>query len=226
MPLLGRAAMLLSFDVVAETVPEHDAWHTHEHLPERLSIPGFLRGTRWVALQGQPRYFVLYEVEQLSTLASAAYLERLNDPSAWTTRIMPGYRGMSRGFCSVAGSFGVGLGHASLLVRFTPAAGAEPSLREWLLAEVLPRLPTCPGLGSAHLLEGAATPAMTKEQSLRGADAAVDRAVLVIGYSRDALAELAQHALGPTELERRGATNVVDAIYRLDYSLSARDLDA
>ena len=62
MPLLGNAAMLLSFDVVPEAIDEHDEWHTQEHLPERLSIPGFLRGTRWVALHGLPRYFVLYEV--------------------------------------------------------------------------------------------------------------------------------------------------------------------
>ena len=105
MPLLGRAAMLLSFDVVADAVAEHDDWHTHEHLPERLSIPGFLRGSRWIALQGTPRYAVLYEVEGLATLGSAAYLERLNDPSPWTTRVMPGYRGMSRGFCAVTASF-------------------------------------------------------------------------------------------------------------------------
>lgn len=86
MPLLGPAAMLLSFDVVAEAIAEHDHWHTQEHLPERLSIPGFVRGTRWVALAGQPRYFVMYEVEQLATLTSAAYLERLNHPSPWTAR--------------------------------------------------------------------------------------------------------------------------------------------
>ena len=46
MPLLGSAAMLLSFDIAPEAIEEHDRWHTHEHLPERLSIPGFLRGTR------------------------------------------------------------------------------------------------------------------------------------------------------------------------------------
>jgi hypothetical protein len=44
MPLLGTAAMLLSFDVAEEAIAEHDEWHTHEHFPERLSIPGFLRG--------------------------------------------------------------------------------------------------------------------------------------------------------------------------------------
>lgn len=42
--------------------------------------------TRGVALHGQPRYFVMYEVEQLATLTSDAYLARLNDPSpgSWT----------------------------------------------------------------------------------------------------------------------------------------------
>ena len=36
-----RAAMLLSFDIAAEAQLEHDDWHSHEHLPERLAIPGF-----------------------------------------------------------------------------------------------------------------------------------------------------------------------------------------
>lgn len=45
MPLLGSAAMLLLFDVTGEAIAEHDVWHTHEHLAERLSLPGFLRGT-------------------------------------------------------------------------------------------------------------------------------------------------------------------------------------
>lgn len=35
MPLLGKAALLLSFDIVPEAIPEHDEWHTHEHLPEQ-----------------------------------------------------------------------------------------------------------------------------------------------------------------------------------------------
>jgi hypothetical protein len=52
MPLLGSAAMLLSFDIADEAIADHDDWHTHEHLAERLSIPGFLRGSRWLALQG------------------------------------------------------------------------------------------------------------------------------------------------------------------------------
>jgi hypothetical protein len=59
---LRSAAMLLSFDVAAEAQAEHDDWHSYEHLPERLAIPGFLRGSRWRMLAGGPGYYVTYEV--------------------------------------------------------------------------------------------------------------------------------------------------------------------
>jgi hypothetical protein len=226
MPLLGQAAMLLAFDVSQEAISEHDEWHTHEHLPERLSIPGFVRGTRWVALRGQPRYFVLYEVRELAILTSDAYLKRLNNPSPWTSKMMPHYRGMTRGFCSVTGTFGLGLGHVSLLIRFKPVAGAESALRQWLLRDALPQLPARPGVGSVHLLEGAATPGMTNEQRIRGADAGVDWAVLVTGYSQDALANLMQAELGTARLESQDATGVLAALYRMDYSLTAGELAA
>ena len=225
MPLLGQAAMLLSFDVAEEAIAEHDDWHTHEHLPERLSIPGFVRGTRWVALRGGPRYFVMYEVRQLAALASEAYLQRLNHPSPWTTRMMPHYRGMTRGFCTVTASFGLGIGHVGLLVRFKPRLGAESSLRAWLAQEALPRLPSAPGVGSAHLFEGALTPAMTNEQRIRGTDAGVDWALLATGYSQDALASLVRAELGATALQEHGAADVLDALYKMDYSLSDREVD-
>jgi hypothetical protein len=217
--------MLLLFDVVQEAIPEHDEWHTHEHLPERLSIPGFVRGTRWVSSQGQPRYFVMYEVEQLAALTSDAYLERLNNPSPWTSKMMPHYRGMTRGFCSVAGSFGSGVGHASLLMRFKPATTMESSLRNWLLQDTLPQLPSRAGIGAAHLLEGALTPQMTNEQRMRGADAGVDWAVLVTGYSEEALASLMQVDLANAQLEKHGATEFLGAMYSMDYSIIHREVD-
>jgi hypothetical protein len=226
MPLLGKAAMLLSFDVVPDAIPEHDDWHTHEHLPERLSIPGFVRGTRWVAWRGQPRYFVMYEVEELATLTSAAYLDRLNNPSPWTAKIMNSYRGMRRGFCTLAGSFGAGIGQAALLLRFKPAPAAEDSMRQWLLHDKLPQLPSKVGLGSVHLFEGAVTPQMTNEQRIRGADAGVDWALLVTGYREESVANLMQADLGSAQLEQHGATGIVGTTYRLDYTLTKREIDA
>jgi len=215
MPLLGKAAMLLSFDIVADAVREHDDWHTHEHFPERLSIPGFLRGTRWVATRGAPRYLVIYEVADLGILTSQAYLERLNHPTPWTSKMMASYRGMARGFCKVTGSAGTGIGQAARLLRFRPAAQAAEPLRRWLLAEVLEKRPQEPGITSAHLLESGAPPPMTSEQKIRGADATVDWALVLAGYDEDALG-----ALEGAQLVPQGAADVTAGDYRLHYSLT------
>ena len=48
----------------------------------------------------------------------------------------------------------------------------------------------------------------------------------VIGCREDALTELAQQELGVARLEQDGATGVVGAVYRLDYSLTAPDVAA
>ena len=79
---------------------------------------------------------VLYEVESLATLASQPYLARLNNPTPWTTRMMPHYRGMNRGLCTVLGSFGYGQGGTAALIRFTREASRAEPLNRWLL-EVL-----------------------------------------------------------------------------------------
>ena len=217
--------MLLSFDVAPDAIDEHDHWHTHEHMPERLSIPGFMRGSRWVALSGAPRYFVMYEVAELGVLDSAAYLERLNHPTPWTTRMMPHYRGMTRGLCRVADSFGLGIGQAALLLHFTPASGKQAVVHEWLARQLLPELVSRPGLASAHLFETALTPRMTGEQSIRGKDAGVDWALVVTGYRPETVAYAAEHELSSERFaQHHAAHGRVSGIYRMEYSLTGREL--
>lgn len=223
MALLGNAAMILSFDVVPEAVAEHDDWHSREHLRERMSIPGFLRGSRWTATGPGPRYFVMYEVAGLDTLASPPYLERLNNPSAWTARMMPHYRGMRRGFCRVAFSRGPGLGTCGLLIHFSPDPGQETALRDWLVAQALPASADRPGVASAHLFEAALTPEMTREQRIRGKDGGVDWVLLVTGHAEAAIEELAATALSPEALAARGGINVAAGRYRMGHALSAQE---
>ena len=213
--------MLLSFDIAPEAIVEHDDWHTHEHLPERLSIPGFLRGSRWIATQGKPRYFVMYEVEGLDILAGAAYLERLNNPTPWTKKMMAHYRGMTRGFCTVSNSFGAGIGQTALLIRFKPDPGKKTTLRKWLLEEALPGLPSKVGLASAHLFEAALTPQSTNEQRIRGKDAPVDSALLITGYSAESVAAQFQSEFSERQFSQHGATEVSGAVYGMAYMLTA-----
>ena len=123
MSLLGEAAMVLWYDIAPDAISEHDDWHTHEHLPERVSIPGFVRALRWVAQSGSPRYFVMYEVRDVGILSSPPYLERLNNPTPWTAKMMPHFRGMTRGFCDIRSSFGFGIGESTLLCSARARAG-------------------------------------------------------------------------------------------------------
>lgn len=226
MPLLGSAAMLLSFDIAPEAVDEHDRWHSHEHLPERLAIPGFLRGTRWTAIASGPRYMVIYEVQDLQTLASEAYLARLNDPSPWTQRMMPSYRGMSRGLCTVLGSTGQGQGGTAALIRFGSDDADGERLQRWLLDELLPAVPGTAGLVGAHLLRGAQAAAMTNEQRIRGADRSVDSALVVTGYDAAAVAAFAAGLAAADGLPARGASELRSAVYAQAHSLTRTEASA
>jgi hypothetical protein len=158
MMIPGSAAMVLSFDIAPEAIAEHDDWHTHEHMPERLGIPGFVHGSRWLARSGAPRYLVLYEVEAIDVLASPPYLARLNDPSPWTARMMKHYVGMRRALCNVVAGSGAGMGGVAMLIRFAPVDGGAAALTDWLLQTVLPGLSARRGIASAHLFVSTLAP--------------------------------------------------------------------
>lgn len=76
--------------------PDFVAFHTLEHMPERLGVPGFRRGRRFRSRSRPDQYLVVYEVEALGILTSAAYLERLNNPTPWTQSWMPKLSGGRR----------------------------------------------------------------------------------------------------------------------------------
>ena len=216
MALLGNAAMLLWYDIVPEQVAEHDDWHTRQHFPERVAIPGFMRAQRWVSASPGPRYFIAYEVADIEVLSSVAYLERLNNPTSWTRQIMPSFRGMVRGFCRFESSHGTVLGTAAVVVRYSAASGLEERLRHWLTNELAADLLQRRGVASVHGLRSDRMPEMTAEQRIRGRDASVDRVLVMTGYSAAMIEELAATALSAGSLEAYGASpGAVVGIYNL-----------
>ena len=202
----GTAAVAIWCDVDLQIKDEFDDWHAHEHMPERLAIPGFLRGSRWVSVDGRNAYFVLYEIESLAVLTAGPYLERLNDPTPWSTKMMPHHRNMVRSLCRVESSFGAGLGEVLLTVRLKAQASVER----------LSILPARRGLVAAHLLHdaGAVQGAPTTEQKLRGGDQAADWIVLVNGYDIDAVALAAEELDG-------AASGAIARVYKLAYTLGS-----
>jgi hypothetical protein len=212
--MLGAAAVAMWCDVALEVKDEFDDWHAHEHQPERLSIPGFLRGSRWVSIDGRNSYVMLYETQDEATVTAGPYLERLNNPTPWSRKMMAHHKNMVRSLCRVQASHGAGIGQFLRTGRFAPEAGQE----EWLerrLAELLPSLPSRKGIVAAHLLRRIAQPAtpQTAEQKMRGGDGSADWIVLVNGYDADALAAV----------DLPGA---VSGIYNLACMLTPADLRA
>ncbi|MCC7113822.1 MAG: hypothetical protein IT520_05495 [Burkholderiales bacterium] len=217
----GHGALLLLFDVVAGAVGEHDDWHTREHLPERLSIPGFIRGTRWTRDTGSPRYCVIYDVADPGVLESPAYRERLDHPTPWTARMMTSYVGMRRTLCEVVAAAGEGIGAASLVVPHAAAAGRMDDLRRWLVHDALPAVAACRGVASWRLYANAREAAMTREQAIRGRDGSVAAALVVTGYDDAAISALASGALAPERWAAHGAAGVEPAVYRLACTIQA-----
>ena len=57
MPWLGRGALVIWHDVHDET--DYNEWHSKEHMLERVGVPGFRRGMRYVAVAESPKYLNL-----------------------------------------------------------------------------------------------------------------------------------------------------------------------
>jgi hypothetical protein len=190
MPLLGQAAVAMWWDIEPAQRAAFEHWHSHEHFSERLSISGFRRGTRWANAQGGEGYFVIYELATYDTLTSPQYLERLNNPTPWSQKMMPHHRHMIRSQCRVIESAGAGVSGFALTLRFPQLPDEVASGR---FVRQLGELPLQPGIVGAHLLH-TQTPAVaqTTEQKIRGGDAVADWIVLATGYDAKLLEALAQ----------------------------------
>lgn len=226
MSLLGNAAVAMWWDILPLQREEFQAWHSREHFPERMGIEGFLRGSRWTNIDGGTGFFVMYELASYETLTSAGYLQSLNNPTPWSTKMMPHHLNMVRSQCKLLSSFGAGLGKAVLTIRLSPADGQAGPLRAWL-ENLLARLAESRGIVGAHLLQ-TRTPeaAMTQEQKIRGGDAVADWIVLLSSYETEALQGALANELSPRRLEAAGAlAGMAHGIYALSFSLGKHDLE-
>ena len=225
MPLLGQAAVAMWWQVAPERRAEFGDWHSHEHFPERMSIPGFRRGSRWTSTLDADGFFVLYELEQYETLTSKGYLDRLNAPTPWSTKMMPHHLNMVRSQCRVTASFGGGVATSLATIRLSPETAKDDGLKT-ILVEALRDLASKPGFTGAHLLM-TDTPKMsapTREQQIRGSDGAADWIVLLSGYDPEVVQEVVSNRLSASALHLAGAQQKSTAeCYRLAFTMTSQD---
>ena len=224
MSLLGRALLAFSHDVTPGSEPDWTEWHDREHIPERLSVPGFLRLRRYVTLGGGPKFFYFYETENLAVLQSPAYLERLGNPTPWTRRCMPYVTNNTRTACRVSATLGDGLGGVLAVVDVGPAPGRADSLRRWLVETALPAALAKTGMVGAHLGEAdaAATTVRTDEKKLlQTPDATARWLVMLEGIDGAAVADASAEVLGDAALRAAGGDGLVQrGIYQLSFLMA------
>jgi hypothetical protein len=129
-----------------------------EHVPERLRIPGFLNGERWLG-RNEPKISVAtYDLADVAVLRSPGYLSVAGEnASPWTRRtarfrkMLMRYEGEQLGSGErTAPPEAAGM----LLVAMNVAPEDEAELNEWYDSEHIPALAAVPGTLSARRYRG------------------------------------------------------------------------
>jgi hypothetical protein len=205
MSLAGEGAVAIWHDIAPEGREDFYAWHGHEHMPERVGIPGFLRGRRYVAIDADLEFFNLYEASSVESLKSQDYTARVNAPTPWTLAAVKHFRSVARSICRVAHSAGPAQGGLIATLRYDVPDDAAAAHKAALLRQTIPDLLATPGVAGVHLLtaDAEASGVATAEQKARGIANAVPRWVLLLeGWGDEAAfvalakAELAGAKLG------------------------------
>jgi hypothetical protein len=104
---------------------EYETWHTFEHVPERVGMPGFLEARRYrsEAAREAPHYFTCYWLEQATALQTPQYQDLLDGPTPWSARMRGVLRDFVRVPCALGGRYGNS--NASQLVPLHLAVDAD-----------------------------------------------------------------------------------------------------
>jgi hypothetical protein len=168
---LSQAKGLMVF--LANFEPQHQQsyrqWHNAEHVPERVGIPGFLLGRRYLAADDATRFLMCYDTLGEQVLVSDAYLHALNHPTPWTREALTWFRNPDRNVYTLRNSWGAAAPSAApvlAVARFD--AGT-------LDAAALPA-----GVSRCALygLDSAGSSVRTQEAGIHGARSAMDGGLL------------------------------------------------
>jgi len=227
MALLGKGLLAIWNGITDAGETEFVKWHVREHIPERVGLPGFLRGRRYVAHDGRPKYFNFYETETPQTLESPAYRARLNDPTPWTQAVVKEFRDMSRTICEVVASVGLGEGAWIDAIQIANVKDRE-TFTQGMTQDLLPEVARQDGIIGVHFLRGTDSQATTQtvESRLRGKpDTKCEWILLVEAAERNFLEALRTAACANDAIQKLspGAT-VERGIYRLQYGPTHAEL--
>jgi hypothetical protein len=91
----GLLAAMMEPDASREE--EFNDWYDLEHVPQLSGVEGILTATRWICVEGWPRYLATYDLQHVDVLASDAYRQATGGRfTPWSQRILGQVRGWRR----------------------------------------------------------------------------------------------------------------------------------
>lgn len=183
MSRLTDATGLMAFwaDIDPDYVLRFQEWHNCEHVPERVSIPGFLRGRRYRAEDGAPHFLMMYETETPEVLSSQPYLAALNAPTDWTKEALTHFRKPTRNIYRRIAAAGRALRFCApwlVSLQFNrEMAPAEADVAPWLQAMADAR-----GVGRVQLwaVDEAVSGIQTSERKIYGGGPGAQKYLLLV----------------------------------------------
>jgi hypothetical protein len=223
MSLAGAGAVCIWHDLLSEARDDFHQWHNREHMPERVGIPGFRRGRRYVAVASTtPEYFNLYEADSPEVLGGQDYLNRLNAPTEWTRRVVPSFRNVSRSICRVVYTDGVGQGGFMLTQRFDVGERDRQDVVNALRQRLLPPLVDNKGIAGVHLClaDQSISKVETAEKKARADTTQVPTWIILMEGNSSADVGAAGAALSGELRPLLGAhgAEIATSVYQLEFS--------
>ena len=126
----------------ARLQPEYEVWHTFEHVPERVGLPGFVEARRYRAHADHPgeapRYYTCYWLASLAALETPQYRDVFTHPTPWSARMRGELRDFLRLPCTLQGHCGPsGSAQLATLQLRSRNAGFPAAAAGWLREQVL-----------------------------------------------------------------------------------------
>ena len=206
-------AVAIWHDIAPEGMDEFYAWHGQEHMPERVSIPGFNCGRRFLARQADLQFFNLYETQSPEVVRGPEYKARLDSPTPRTLSAVKHFRNVARSLCRVlvkheVGESGLGQGGLMATLRYDIGEADEALHLDIFKRTIIPRLALSAGISSVSLLvaDRVASGYVNAEQRARGAANLVPPIVLMVeGWAdEDHFTKLLESNLAPEALAQIG----------------------
>lgn len=222
--LKGQGLLSLWNGVEPDRRTEYDLWHTREHVPERLAIPGMQRARRYHRGAGPlPEFLTLYELESNAVLDSGPYRALLENPTPWSRSMRPSFRGFFRVGHLALLSRGGGVGNALIATTFDDIAAAEG---DWdvVAASVLSETAAT----AIHVLrkDHAVAPVPFTVPAGGGAPYADGGAIMVECFDRSRLADIAGRLDATLDARGLAQGRAPWTAYELAYLLDRDELPA